>query len=73
MRFFKMESYFLTLALSENGKHCDHVDGLLMPELIDENPNLQMESLRWGVLRVPVAWDLIQPALNQAVTGGIRR
>jgi lipopolysaccharide transport system ATP-binding protein len=73
MRFFKMESYFLTLSMNENGKHCDQVDGLLMPEIIDENPNLQMESLRWGVLRVPVTWDLIKPGMNQAVTGGIHR
>jgi lipopolysaccharide transport system ATP-binding protein len=73
MRFFKMESYFLTLAMNENGKHCDQVDGLLMPEIIHENPNLQMESLRWGVLRVPVTWDLIKPGRNQAVTGGIHR
>jgi hypothetical protein len=73
MRFFKMESYFLTLALSESGRGCDHVDGLLMPEIVDENPNLQMESQRWGVLRVPVAWDLIKPVMNQAVTGGIHK
>jgi len=61
MRFFKMESYFVALTLIENGKICDHVDGLLMPEIVDENPNLQMESQRWGVLRVPVTWDLIKP------------
>jgi lipopolysaccharide transport system ATP-binding protein len=60
MRFFKMESYFLSLTLAENGRICDSVDGLLMPEIVDENPNLQMESQRWGVLRVPVTWDLIQ-------------
>jgi lipopolysaccharide transport system ATP-binding protein len=61
MRFLKMEAYFLSLSINENGKHCDHVDGLLMPEIVDENPNLLMESRRWGVLRVPVTWDLIQP------------
>jgi len=65
MRFFKMESYFLSLTLVENGRGCDQVDGVLMPEIIDENPNLQMESQRWGVLRLPVAWDLIKPAMNQ--------
>ena len=62
MRFFKMEAYFLSLSLNENGKHCDHVDGLLMPEIVEENANLQMESRRWGVLRVPVTWDPITPA-----------
>jgi lipopolysaccharide transport system ATP-binding protein len=69
MRFFKMESYFLTLAMNQNGVHCDQVDGLLMPEIVDENPNLQMESQRWGVLRIPVTWDLIQPALSMANRG----
>jgi lipopolysaccharide transport system ATP-binding protein len=64
MRFFKMESYFLTLAINENGKHCDHIDGLLMPEIVDENVNLPMESQRWGVLRLPIKWDLIKPATN---------
>jgi hypothetical protein len=68
-----MESYFLTLAMNENGKHCDHVDGLLMPEIFDEKPNLQMESQRWGVLRVPVTWDPLKPALNQTATGVIHR
>ena len=53
MRFFKMESYFLTLAMNENGKHCDQVDGLLMPEIVDENPNLQMESHALGRLAGP--------------------
>jgi len=73
MRFFKMESYFLTLAMNDNGKHCDHVDGLLIPELVDKNSNLQMESQRWGLLRVPVAWDLIKPTGSRAATGGIHR
>jgi len=61
MRFFKMETYFLSLTLVDNGVCCDGVDGLLMPEIVAENPNLHMESHRWGVLRVPVAWDPITP------------
>ena len=73
MRFFKMESYFLVLAMNEAGKHCDHVDGLLMPEVVDENPNVQMENQRWGVLRVPVTWDIIQPVVNKTVTEERRR
>jgi lipopolysaccharide transport system ATP-binding protein len=59
MRFFKMESYFLSLTLVESGRACDHVDGLLMPEIVSDDPNLQMESSRWGVLRVPVTWDVV--------------
>jgi lipopolysaccharide transport system ATP-binding protein len=61
MRFFKMESYFLSLTTGESGRFCDSVHGLLFPEIVDENPNLSMESQRWGVMRVPVTWDPIQP------------
>ena len=61
MRFFKMESYFLSLTTSENGRVCDSVHGLLFPEIVDDNPNLQMESQRWGVMRLPVTWDRIEP------------
>jgi lipopolysaccharide transport system ATP-binding protein len=64
MRFFKLESYFLVLAMSENGQLCDEIEGLPMPEIVDENPNLQVESHRWGVLRVPVTWDEIKPAVS---------
>jgi lipopolysaccharide transport system ATP-binding protein len=66
MRFFKLESYFLVLAMSENGMLCDEIEGLRMPEIIDENPNLQMESHRWGVLRVPVTWDEIRSAVSDS-------
>jgi len=59
MRFFKMESYFLGVTVVESGRHCDTADGLLMPEIVDENPNVQMETHRWGVLRVPVNWDVL--------------
>jgi lipopolysaccharide transport system ATP-binding protein len=72
MRFFKMESYFLSLCITENGKFCDAVDGLLMPEIVEENPNLQMESQRWGVVRIPITWDEIKPAQAKAATEGAR-
>ena len=60
MRFLKMESYFLTLSMNEKSYHCDHVEGILLPEIADDNPNLQMENHRWGVVRIPVRWDEIQ-------------
>lgn len=60
MRFLKMESYFLTLSMNEKSYHCDQVEGILLPEIVDENPNLQMENNRWGVVRVPVGWDKLQ-------------
>ncbi len=62
MRFFKMESYFLSMTLSERGRPLDHIDGLLLPEMVNENPNIQMESNRWGVMRMPVTWATIKPA-----------
>jgi lipopolysaccharide transport system ATP-binding protein len=62
MRFFKMESYFLSVTLVDSGRVCDHLEGLLMPEIVDENPNLHTETNRWGVLRVPVTWDVVKPA-----------
>jgi hypothetical protein len=62
MRFFKMESYFLTMTLVENGSVSDNIEGLLMPEIVAENPDMAMESQRWGVVRVPVTWDLVKPA-----------
>jgi len=60
MRFLKMESYFLTLSMNGKSYHCDHVDGILLPEIVDENPNLQMENNRWGAVRIPVVWDKLQ-------------
>jgi lipopolysaccharide transport system ATP-binding protein len=63
MRFFKLESYFLSVTLVEDGaRHCDFIEGMPLPELVIENPNLHMETNRWGVLRVPVVWDLIKAA-----------
>ena len=66
MRFFKMESYFLTLVLVESGRVCDHIDGILMPEIVEENLDIQMECQRWGVMRVPVVWNTIRPALTES-------
>jgi len=62
MRFFKMESYFLSVTLVDCGRVSDHLEGILMPQIVDENLNLQMETSRWGVLRVPVTWDIVTPA-----------
>jgi lipopolysaccharide transport system ATP-binding protein len=70
MRFFKLESYFLSVTLVDNGRCSDEVGGILMPEIGDENPNIIMESNRWGVLRVPVTWDLVKPIqANNALVG----
>ena len=60
MRFLKMESYFIAITLVERNNICDHVDGILLPEIVNPNPNLQMENNRWGVVRIPVEWESIK-------------
>ena len=60
MRFFKMESYFLSITLVDEGRCADGIEGMLMPEIVNENVNVVMETHRWGVLRVPVTWDAIE-------------
>lgn len=56
LRFLKLESYFLVLGLFEAGKHCDLVENLPLPELVDESMDAHLESHRWGFVRIPVTW-----------------
>jgi lipopolysaccharide transport system ATP-binding protein len=60
LQFLKLESYFLVLGLYDSGKHCDLIEGLPMPELVDPECDPYLESRRWGVVRLPVSWDSIQ-------------
>jgi lipopolysaccharide transport system ATP-binding protein len=61
LRFLKLESYFLVVGLYESGRHCDLVEGLPMPELRDAHCDPHAESQRWGVVRIPVAWSVVEP------------
>ena len=63
LRFFKLESYFFAIGLFDEGRYGDFIDGLPMPEIFDENADTHMESHRWGVVRIPVAWKAVQPVL----------
>ena len=62
LRFLKLESYFLNVTVSEDLKVWDHISGLPMPEMIDEEADPHVEGRRWGVVRVPVRWDSIEKA-----------
>ena len=61
LRFFKLESYFLAIGLFEEGRHGDFLDGLPLPELVNENADAHTESQRWGVVRIPLEWQAVQP------------
>lgn len=65
LRFLKLESYFLTVALIEDGRPSDQVDGLPLPEIFNEQADPHLESHRWGVVRLPVEW---QPLEKSATT-----
>jgi lipopolysaccharide transport system ATP-binding protein len=62
LRFFKLESYFFAIGLFDDGRHGDWIEGLPIPEIVNENANDHMESHRWGVVRIPVKWSPIGPA-----------
>jgi hypothetical protein len=59
LRYFKLESYFLTLYLLDQGRPLDNVDGIALPEIYNPDADTFMESHRWGVVRIPVRWTQI--------------
>jgi lipopolysaccharide transport system ATP-binding protein len=66
LRFFKLESYFFVIGLFDEGRHADFVEGLPLPEIINETADTHMESHRWGIVRIPVKWNPVEssPASN---------
>jgi lipopolysaccharide transport system ATP-binding protein len=60
LRFLKLESYFVALALSDGGKRGDFADNLPLPQLIDESLDPYVESHRWGFVRIPVSWTQVE-------------
>ncbi len=68
LRFFKLESYFLTIGLFDDGRHADFLEGLPLPEIINEYADSHTESQRWGVLRIPVEWTPVQPVTPSLAT-----
>jgi hypothetical protein len=66
LRFLKLESYFLVVGLFDAGMHCDFVENLPLPELVDETIDPHIESHRWGFVRIPVSWTQVQAAPESA-------
>ena len=55
-RFLKLESYYLIVGAYEDGQHCDLVEGLPLPKIINASADPHLESYRLGVVRIPVTW-----------------
>jgi len=56
--YFKLEPYALTLYLLDGNKVLDHVDGVPLPEISYTKNNAFVEAHRWGIMVVPVKWEL---------------
>jgi lipopolysaccharide transport system ATP-binding protein len=68
LRFFKLESYFFVIGLFDEGRYGDLVEGLPMPEVVNENADIYKESHRWGIVRIPVTWNPIEPTTGPTST-----
>lgn len=62
MKFLKLESYSLAVGLFDGPRHGDFVEGLPLPELVNEEADSHMETHRWGLVRIPVEWKPVNPA-----------
>jgi lipopolysaccharide transport system ATP-binding protein len=56
LRFLKLESYSLAVGLFDGPRYGDFIEGLPLPELINDEVDSHMETHRWGVVRFPVEW-----------------
>jgi lipopolysaccharide transport system ATP-binding protein len=59
LRFFRLDSYFLTLAILEQSRTNDLIEGIPLPEIVDPDADPHTESHRWGIVRVPVSWTKV--------------
>jgi lipopolysaccharide transport system ATP-binding protein len=57
VQYFKMEPYYLTVFLLEDGKPLFSEEGIPLPQIDDVNAEAVQESRRWGVVRLPVSWS----------------
>jgi lipopolysaccharide transport system ATP-binding protein len=55
-RFLKCESYFLTLFFFDGTELLDHVESLPVPVVEDSLADPHIESMRWGLVRIPIRW-----------------
>jgi len=59
-RFLKVGSYSVALCALYEGRVIDAVDGIPAPEIVDPLADKNIESHRWGVVRIPVVWVPVQ-------------
>lgn len=60
LRFLKLEAYSLAVGLFDGPRFGDFIEGLPLPDLYNEEANMHMETHRWGVVRIPVAWNPVR-------------
>jgi len=56
-RYLKLEPYFLTIYLADDGRTLDHVDNVSLPEVVNPKADSLKETHRWGLARIPVEWS----------------
>ncbi len=62
LKFLKLEAYSLAVGLFDGPRYGDFIEGLPLPELVNEAADSHMETHRWGFVRIPVAWKPVSPA-----------
>jgi hypothetical protein len=60
LKYLKLESYFLAIGIVEGSSMCDDLDGLPLPELVNEEADPHIESTRVGLVRIPLNWSPIE-------------
>jgi hypothetical protein len=68
--FFKLEAHFLVAAALENGALADQVDGIPIPEIVDPEADPHMESIRWGLARLP-EWTPVREIATGCLNDGL--
>ena len=64
--YLKCEPYFLTIYLFDNEVVLDSYEGNDLPEIIDKAADPIIESRRWGLVRIPVNWQIKEMYDNPA-------
>jgi len=60
LKYLKLEPYFLTLYILAEGQPVADVSGVSLPEIYDPSSDPFKEAHRWGVVRIPVAWEPVE-------------
>jgi hypothetical protein len=48
--------------LINEGRALDHVEGIVLPEIVDPAADPLKEARRWGVTRLPLTWSPLTKA-----------